>query len=123
MNGLVQKKRFLDRELPGTYRKLGREDVAELSSVSVPSSGDFLVFIVEVGRGEEMSEDHGGDVHLLVFVHHHGNSLAIVVHLKRKKKKKRLFRTKLFSNNYPVDTWRKEELIIIGTATAAAVSP
>ena len=65
----------LARRLHG---ELVGEDVAELGAVAVPSSGDLLLLVVEVGGCEEVAEDHGGHVHLLVLVHLDGDALAVV---------------------------------------------
>ena len=38
----------------------------------------LLLLVIEVGGGEQVSEDHGRHVHLLVLVRHHRDALAVV---------------------------------------------
>ena len=42
----------------------------------------LLFFVVEIGGCKQVSKDHGGDKHLLVFVHHDRDTLAVVENLK-----------------------------------------
>ncbi len=58
--------------------KLGAKDVAELSSISIPSTRNLLLLVIEVGRGEEMSKDHCGNIHLLILVLHNRNPSSVV---------------------------------------------
>lgn len=41
---------------------------------------DFLLVVVVVAGGEQVAEDERWDVHLLVLVLHHRDSLAVVPH-------------------------------------------
>ena len=43
-----------------------------------PLTCDLLLIVVVVTGGEQLSEDERGDVHLLVFVLHHGDPFPVV---------------------------------------------
>ena len=59
--------------------ELGRVNVRQFGSVSVPSSGDLGLVVVVVGRCEELAEDEFGDPDPLGRVHLDRDSLAVVV--------------------------------------------
>ncbi len=51
----------------------------------------LFFFVIEIRRCQQVAEDHGGDVHLLVLVHHDRNTMAIVENLKIKNNKNVIF--------------------------------
>jgi hypothetical protein len=58
--------------------KFRAEDVAQLGSISIATTGDFFFIVVVVAGREKMPEDEGGDVHVFFLVHDDGDALAVV---------------------------------------------
>jgi hypothetical protein len=54
-------------------------DVGELGAVTVPPSGGLLDVVVVVAAGEEVAEDHLGDVDALLLVDLDGDLVGVVV--------------------------------------------
>ena len=58
--------------------EIGAEDVTQLGTIPVPSSGHLLLVIIIVGGGQQCAKDELGDIHLLCRVHLNWNPTSVV---------------------------------------------